>query len=1430
MVNFSWRKLLPILFCLIFITSFMIIPVKSIGQKETIFLTELEDRYSKRLVSANVVDSEGRLHVFVKMDFDNSTFVILHIFDNQMQEIFRDTLSKSIFQAYVMNEKIVLVFSYAGSYYGTLVEMFIWSETSTNFHQAFTSFEGYIDLDIQIGDDCIYILSYEAHLQGTRIAQNTAYLNGTIIEKSYTVPFSSYTLASLHMLEGELFAFYDMRMEEYVNYTSWRTLIIAGITGNDEYYNSTILIIDSDIYLSQLFVGEDGKFHLTLLDFQLFYSTSFSINDSITMESFHTINLGHYNYEEYRMISYQNTSFFIFTITLYLETYSPSTFNPYVSSSKISVVEDTNQTISLFSFFVDEVFAFYAYWDEGTVDRISLTIFENGTYIASYPSVIDSRTMAGFNFKDRYVMSINIMTDANIELPVKPFLFDIVNYSSFAYFWIKYWYTIVIPVVILGTVYLIFRKRINRGFVKFRKFLVRPIKPDVSTFKLIFINIWLYLTNIFSVILSLWRANKKRLFISLLGLAILASIVVTSTTLYDSKASNLIVEYARNADFGNNNSDSLNFHMDLLSFSGLESDKINSNITEQTLDEVFYSLQTKSQYLPQYIEDYFYGLTADVVGFQISSYEDITYMSYKGYMSNYSSIINSFLESGRLPTGPNETIISVANAFAYGINLNDILTINATNSPGDVDIDSIDMKVVGLYQQPSYSQIENACELQNIPSDPIKFFTYEESLIVPLEFYLKNFENVTRYHLGIYGTIQFVYDFSDTNADAITTLMEEVIVLRAEGAIALSTSRTGYWMIGNELINEFSEISLLLSVSQMLVVLLSIPILYLAWFLVFEVNELFGSSFKQEIKILRSKGVSTGTITFSYSMMKFFESFVATFLGFGLTMILLPILLKVDKFLTFNDKIYEISMTSLPVSMAITFVLLIIISVPRIIKLARKDEQRVKSPRRFVQVLKLLRLHYIFLIILGGIIVGLGFFLVEVLGYILAAFGLQLILMIFVYTIGIGAMIILLGVGLLLKDLHKLLMIVVSKLTWSARKSITSFSLVEVRADLNLFNNTFLTYTILIGLLIPFIITPIKIQNQITNQSYFYGGGDIYINSWNEANIPLQELRVNYSSIENVANITQLSVSYGSTNLHVLILDNPIDFLATSYKPTKNLYDDWENDIKSLQEENTMLVCRPFSIHAAGEKDSFSFIGANYSYVEFSITGVFDYFPIIFDIGDIANAGLYTYELVMSQDNFLKIIDGIYVTGIMLDRLLIKVKPLVNHIELANQIEDDYGLDAYSCKEQADSALLLYFPFYSMVVAEFVFGIIICFAAIIFTSLSNPLKILQRRTVKHDALKKIGISTRQIIFVSAIELFIAALLPGLILGGLAGYGLERAFNLLLIEFTYDILPYAMPFPFVLVICLFVGIPLMFFGIYYLSMKRNFAKYQPRNLE
>ena len=240
MASFNKRKLLPILLCVLFLSSFIATSVNATDQKDSIFLSDPGDGYSTRFSSTNVVDSEGKLHVFVKKDFENNTFVILHIYNNQMVEIYRSSFSQhNIFQAYTMDEQVVLLFSHAGSYYDSIIMMFSWSETGINYQEIYSSTDMFYSVEIIAEENSFNLLFKEENPSGTLITQVTAYLNGAVSERNYILPMQIYELVSLHILDGELFAFFDIYGYNDSSYDSWRTLIIVGIKGSYSYYNST---------------------------------------------------------------------------------------------------------------------------------------------------------------------------------------------------------------------------------------------------------------------------------------------------------------------------------------------------------------------------------------------------------------------------------------------------------------------------------------------------------------------------------------------------------------------------------------------------------------------------------------------------------------------------------------------------------------------------------------------------------------------------------------------------------------------------------------------------------------------------------------------------------------------------------------------------------------------------------------------------------------------------------------------------------------------------------------------------------------------------------------------------------------------------------------------------------------------------------------
>ena len=1405
--------------------------------------------------SQTIIDSSNRVHFFLQIRYFNSTFVILHITEDKLIEVERGLFPGYLFQAYCIGNNVSLIYQLENQIYRHTLKFYSWNNvTGSSLSTVYTTNDVIFDPKVIFEDTILHILvtKYEySYPEGLDITHIRIHQNGTTEEDTYFIegivdenePF---------ILNNQLFVYLKYyNYNETLEYYDSTTIIITGLT-SDGYYNSTVFIINDTWFFSQISVSSDKKFYLTYVLYGTLYTFKFGINETILPENFREINFdSYYFYGVFDVFSYTNKTYIVYqdSPVYWLESI-PYYYDPYQKTKtlKLHVIIDDNETLKQDSVIFDD------FPNEYQFESVSYEFVENGSYSFLYSVILESSSFEDMRFISKYVFAWKASSDLDLKLRDVPILFGIRSFTPFAYFWIKYWYAVVSPLVVLMLIYVIFRKRINRGIKKMVRFLLRPIIPGAKKIELIAVNLWLFIKNASSLIFILWKANKRRLVISLIGLTILSTIIVTSTTLYDSKRESLISNYVETADLNNDGSMSLDYFFEFGNYYGIEEDPVDPNVTNYALAEILYTINTRTYVLRNIISEYYLSISTQLMSRNFSSRGDPLETQYFAIQQNYSDFMGELIIDGRLPEQKNEVVISSSFQNDRNIQLDSILSFNVSSYLGGdaIGIQNVNFTVVGVYQDPSNNLLVSLGKKYNIPSDPLNILKesiYALPAILTFEnYYYNNFENVTIYHLIVDYNVQFVYDFTSINIDRLSTLLDEVNELVVESPHYFNFAPSNYWIMFNEIGWAFSGLSGQIQMTQFIVVFLSIPILYLALFLTFEVNELFSSSFEQEIRIMSSKGVSTGMIAFLYSTMKFFEAFLAVFLGLGVNLILLPPLLKLDKFITFESVLTSIKLGTAPTSMAITLLILIIISLPRIVKLSTTKKEVEKPPRKFIQLMKNIRLPYFLLIIFGAGLIALGYWLLLSSSVVVIMDPSSVLLTVYIYIIGMGVMVSLLGIGLLVRELHKILMIIISKISWLINKNQFTFSLVQVRSDIKLFNNTFLTYVILIGLLIPFIMTPLLIQDKVKTQTYFYGGSDLIVNNWQFYNDSILTDLGEYDEVVSFTNITHLEATYREYEIEFLILNDTEDFLDTAFKPPNYMFSNWNEAINNLDKNTSLLASNPFSEFVAGGEEIFNFVNDSLpepEYIQFSIETSFDYFPVFYDYGPRESYSPYdyyypepnpyaTFGIVMSQSNFDYISSLISIDRIALQRLLINIKDHANQEKVADKLSQDLGLEIKTMDSGRDTLLFTLFPFYSLLVSEFVFGILICFAAVAFTSLSNPLKILQRRLVKHDVLKKIGIPTNRIISLSALELFISCIIPGLILGGAAGYGLLKLFNWLFIDSmsTYGSggLPFKIYFPYQVILIVFVAIPVVFYIIFFVAMKYNFAKYMPKNLE
>ncbi|MHA1399800.1 MAG: hypothetical protein ACTSQE_05610, partial [Candidatus Heimdallarchaeaceae archaeon] len=740
----------------------------------------------------------------------------------------------------------------------------------------------------------------------------------------------------------------------------------------------------------------------------------------------------------------------------------------------------------------------------------------------------------------------------------------------------------------------------------------------------------------------------------------------------------------------------------------------------------------------------------------------------------------------------------------------------------------VNMTIVGIYAKPSYGELNKLCKKYALSTDLTEKISKYIGAITYNEYYLSSIKDMPVQHLRLDGFVQFGYNYSLITADNFRQLIADFDAIKPGFDHAVKFDIGGSWTVTTEMKSLLLKLAPDFTSTQFLIILLSIPVIYLSIFLIFETNALFSTSFEEEIEILRSKGLSTAKIVYINTFMKVIESFFATFLGFGGAVLIIPPLLKIDRFLSFNQPINKIIFSYLPVAMVISFFSLVFITLPLTVRMSKLKKAKTRTAKKFVSFLKKIKILNLIIIGVGGAIIYGGVSLYQAFSTNLATTDSSMIL-IFIYIVGMGVMITLLGLGLILKDIHSLVMIGLSRTLWKAKKSIFSFSLVEIRTDISLFNDIFLTYLLLIGITVPAIVAPLTIQNGITSDSHFLAGADMYVKDWNRVNQSIKNEIASFPGIVSVSNISQVDAMFGGRQIYLLVLDDALEFYKTAYKPSERFFKDWDEKIPLLEASRTMLVSTPFkNYYDISDDNTYTYTingGAN---VEFEIVSEFDYFPIVYPYGPRETGG--TPTIITTYPNFQLIEEGMTLFGIYGYRLLINVDDNVDPNVIADQLEEKYSITIITAKEKENEMYTDYIPFYPSIVSTLIFALLISLISIVFTSMSNPLKILQKRIGKHDILKKMGVPNSRIIQMSSFELFIIGILPGILVGGAAGFTITRVIIWMFKDLREGTLPTLLRLPPIAMLMIFVFVPALFFLIFYLTMKAQFAAYEPMNLE
>ncbi|MCG3215286.1 MAG: ABC transporter permease [Candidatus Heimdallarchaeota archaeon] len=1405
---------------------------------EDLFLLVKREGNEEDIQTITVLDENNSLHYFSQIYYDNGTFLIIHAVNEETNLVVLDDFPMEPFEAYVIPGGVILFYSFRTFYgvnkyfmykwidgeieninYYTINEFFaIPPKVYLYYNKTDVSFDMILTSMTSEGADPL------SEIVKTKIRLFKVYLNGTTrAGEHWIIDFEFDFLIDFDYFNGTLYAQYRYMYQYNPNHIY--------VTMETALFNTTItnfMIVDEGGFDPAFFVSDDGLLHTTLIREGKLYTLEYAVNETISLDMFNITEIGMSSYADYYLFKHSGHQTYIFNSEPYIE--YQEFFENKNLKSKISILNYNNTDASLNEFYIYNVPELDNYHSFYVLD------YGNGSAIYTHSSLLSQEDIVGSKLSHTEYIGFYIVSNISLSLPSEPHLFNLGSISGFALFWNNVGLYLVIALGAVGIIYVVFRKFFNNIVKSMIAFFSRPLKPDARKITNFFSNLWLFIFNGITTLYILFKTNKRRHLMNLIGMTVLAVIVISSTSLFNSKQRVLISEYTDQINVTDDNIPSLSITLNFDTSGMGSSNPIIEDFNEQALSEILTSFRLNYKTLSSIISDFEISTFMYMTAMDPNDNLTLSTITYYGMSRNYTVIMEAILSEGSLPLNRSEVIISRGLSGYLGLGINDTVKLyGATRSAYNFELGSTyaNVTIVGIYDGLPTKELYDLLETNNLPLDAVKSLAsvmLGGGVMTFIDHTLPNLQGLYPYYMVLTSYIQFRYNFDNFDPSMMSALKVEQDEIIEGNVHVFEFQNQAAWALSGELDSIIDVLEPKLNSSIFLFFTLAVPILYLSFFLIFETNDLYSKSMEQEIEIFQAKGLSTFRIAWNYSLLKLVEAIFATVIGFAISLALIPALLKMDSFISFNNPFVSINLSSLPLATVFTVFILIVISLPKIIQLSRSKRTQQKTPQRVIQLFKRIRLPPLLLIVLGvGILFG-GLQLYRIL-YGSVGEGSSSILMSFIYIAGTGVLFAMLGIGLLLKDLHAIIVIILSKIAWNLKKSIRTFSLVEVRSDVQLFNNIFLTFFILVGITLPSIICPLSVQYNFTKDAYFRTGSDMYINNWNDQNSSLLPVIEAIPGIQAVTNVSAVDAHYRGHSINLVTIQNLTAFIEVTIPPPTRMFNDWQEELNKLYENTSMIATQYFKEKVADDYNAFTF--SNYHetvVVTMLIRGIFDYFPMFYEVGPfVFGESKRINALVMTEQNYQWIQPAIIEFGRFKDRLLIKLNEGADY-EPVKEALVQMDFDVESAEEEATTTQFRSYPFYSIIAAEFAISILICLVAIVFVSISNPIKILQQRTDKNDRLKKMGISTKRIIRLTAIETFTTGVLPGILFGTGFGFAIITLFISTTKRYFYSGIDFLLVYSPIAMVISYVIAPVLFLGIFYISMRRNYAKYLPRNLE
>ncbi|MHA2308330.1 MAG: hypothetical protein ACXABJ_03550, partial [Candidatus Heimdallarchaeaceae archaeon] len=994
---------------------------------------------------------------------------------------------------------------------------------------------------------------------------------------------------------------------------------------------------------------------------------------------------------------------------------------------------------------------------------------------------------------------------SSVDFQISTYIENLNVFNPIQEFFQTKWYILVIIGGILALTVTIFTILYRRRRKEIKAFLSDKQVGDFNRFILFFLNIWRLLSNTFSLIFSIWFSNKKRSVITLAGFLITGYLLSSAIIIAQSEESAMVKAFDRTYP--------------------LISDKtisVKLDSTFKTAPDANYDADAKEEILELY-EDY--EFRKYIVGIESSYYTGVkvgTAPSPRLLVAlpdDSDEFLFSTLLEGRNPVNANEVIVNLRTARFFKLEVNDTFEI----TPAKYNI-----TVVGIYSELNVAQTRRLSNYLDLSHDIYNLFEIAD-ILTKNSLFFELLSTMGSINQDINGYYQFITNFNQFKMAERTTLIEEQTSLN-EKVFSFSFDSSSSVKIRNEMLKFFNNFNAYYLKNMARLLIFAVPAILLSIFMVFESSELFSSSYEKEIEILGNRGVRNRKLTSIYLSIRMFEVVAAACLSFGLAVLTASPVIKINGFLRFDNPDTHLVIGNVGAELGLVMLILFVISVPRIIMIVSRKRHVEKVPNVFSKILKFITWRDLFFLGIGS---GFFFFFYNETFVAYYESNISNFTTFLFLTIG-GAIFILLGGLPLVIKLLSTFWKILGYIIWKTRKTKVSLTFSEISKDIRYFENITLIFLLVVCILIPVLVVPYSKESTLTEQAYFMNGADIKVENWHRRlGMTIEEV----AALEGVESVTQVKLhnmqvitieevaplSYKTIPVSILEI-NSTNFMSTFYEPPSQLMVENWAQVGELNNNTIMMSTATLDhyILDVGEKYNFENVLMTQNHLV-TVIAEFELFPVFYFEEDAEEESLM---MVVTNECFDVLLDVDPSITKITDEIYIRLNDVSALEAVGDIIYSETGLISKSFEDLKD---LLKTPLYNIFIIEMILSLFVASTVLVFSSFTTAIKILEKRIVKHDIMKKMGLSVNRIVNMSTAQTMIAAVLPALGIGAAIGY---LTVGPTLIQLNFGIEPFGLyiNYPLIPLIILFVGIPtLVYIGLNFF-LRREFGKYAPTVME